>query len=40
MNLTLRIKAKQLGWKSAAGREKCLHLGNNENQKNDIFHQL
>lgn len=42
INLTLRIKTKQLGWKSAAGKghEKCLHLGNNENQKNDIFHQL
>lgn len=42
MNLTLRIKTKQLGCESSAGKgcEKCLYLGNNKNQKNDIFHQL
>lgn len=42
MNLTLRIKTKQLGCESTSGKgcEKCLYLGNNKKQKNDIFHQL
>lgn len=42
MNLTLRIKTKQLGCESAAekGPEKRLSLSSNKEQRNGIFRQI
>lgn len=42
MNLTLRMKTKQLGCESAAEKspEKWLSLGSSENQRNGVFNQI